>query len=101
MQGFSYGFAECFGLMFNDFFKSLGATTKSITMISSSFSFACSFTALFGSAFQKKFPLRYIAIFGGTMYFLGSFLTVFAQSIEHLMFTHGFMRGKRIYSIAN
>lgn len=80
--------------MFNDFLKTLGAETKAVTMILGCFSIAVSFTALFGSILHKKFPLRSIALFGGTIYFLGSFLTAFARSVEYLMITYGLMQGK-------
>lgn len=80
--------------MFNDFILGLGGATSSVTIINGSFFSAVSFAGLFSSTLFKKFPMRNVGVFGGVIYTLGSFMTIFATSVEHLVVSFGVLQGK-------
>lgn len=82
-----------FGLMFNDFLTSLGEKTSAITLITSSFFSALSFAGLFTNTLFKKFSIRMVGLLGGTMYFVGSLMTIFVNSVEQLMVSFSFLQG--------
>lgn len=83
-----------FGLMFNDFLTNLGAGTSAVTIVNGSFFSALSFASLFSSTLFKQFSMRSVAIFGSVVYFLGSLMTVFATSVEHLIVSFGVLQGR-------
>lgn len=83
-----------FGLLFNDFLTSLGEETSAVTIITSCFFCALSFAGLFTNTLFKKFSIRSVGVFGGSMYFLGSLMTVFVTSVEQLMITFSIFQGK-------
>lgn len=82
-----------FGLMFNDFLISLGEETSAVTIITSSFFCALSFAGLFTNTLFKKFSMRSVGVFGGIMYFFGSFLTIFVTSVDQLMISFSIFQG--------
>lgn len=84
---------SAFGLMFNDFLAGLGKGTSTVTIITGTNFSATSFAALFASTLYKKFSMRSVGVFGGTFYFLGSLMTVFATSVEHLIISYGVLQG--------
>lgn len=82
-----------FALMFNDFIKSCNGTTSSVTIIMGIFFCSISFAGLLMNTLSKRFSLRNIGVFGGSMYFLGSLMTIFVTSVEHLLITFGVVQG--------
>lgn len=98
MQACSIGSLASFGLLFNDFLTDLGAKTSAVTMITGTYFCALSFGALSASALFKKFPMRAIGIFGAIIFFVGSFLTAFATSVEHLVITFGVFEGDLLFN---
>lgn len=84
-----------FGLMFNDFLTSLGEETSAVTIITGCFFCALSFAGLFTNTLFKKFSIRTVAVFGGTMYFVGSLMTIFVTSVEQLMIAFSVFQGER------
>lgn len=83
-----------FGLMFNDFLIDLGKETSAVTIITGCYFCALSFAGLFTNTLFKKFSIRTVGVFGGTLYFLGSLLTIFVTSVEQLLITFGVFQGK-------
>ncbi|XP_055300044.1 monocarboxylate transporter 14-like [Sitodiplosis mosellana] len=92
----SIGSFSSFGLLFNDFLDELGAGTSAVTIITGSYFSAFSFAGLFASSLFKKFPMRNIGLFGAALLFLGSLMTAFATSVEHLIVSFGIMEGAGI-----
>lgn len=82
-----------FGLMFNDFLTSLGEGTSAVTLITSTYFCAQSFAGLFTNTLFKRFSIRAVGVFGGSIYFIGSLMTVFVTSMEQLLFTFSFLQG--------
>ncbi|XP_031626281.1 uncharacterized protein LOC116342706 isoform X2 [Contarinia nasturtii] len=82
-----------FGLMFNDFLLGLGEETSAVTIITSTFFCAFSFAGLFTNTLFKKMSIRKVGIFGATMYFVGSLMTIFVTSVEQLMISFSIFQG--------
>lgn len=82
-----------FGLMFNDFLTSLGEETSAVALITSLFFSALSFAGLFTNTLFKKFSIRTVGLLGGSMYFLGSIMTIFVNSVEQLLVSFSFLQG--------
>ncbi|XP_055300591.1 uncharacterized protein LOC129567563 [Sitodiplosis mosellana] len=89
----SLGSLSSFGLMFNDFITSCNGGTSSVTIIMGIFFCSLSFAGLFVSTLSRKFSLRNIGVFGGTIYFVGGLMVVFATSVEHLLIAFGVFQG--------
>lgn len=85
-----------FGLLFSEFIKEAGGQTKAVTVIVGSTYGASSCAGLFSSSLSKKFSTRSVGIFGSLIFSLGSFLTIFATSIEYLFVSYSMMQGKSI-----
>lgn len=83
-----------FGLMFNDFLISLGEETSAVTIITSCFFCALSFAGLFTNTLFRKFSIRTVGVFGGSMYFLGSLMVIFVTSVEQLMIAFSIFQGQ-------
>lgn len=83
-----------FGLMFNDFLMSLGEETSAVTIVTSCFFCALSFAGLFTNTLFRKFSIRTVGVIGGSMYFLGSLMTIFVTSVEQLMIAFSIFQGK-------
>lgn len=84
--------------MFNDFLISLGEETSAVTIITSCFFCALSFAGLFSNTLFKKFSIRSVGIFGGSIYFIGSLLTIFVTSVEQLIISFSVFQGKKIWN---
>lgn len=97
MQACCLGNLSSFGLIYNDFLVSIGAGTSAITMIMAVLASAISFSGLFTSFFIKNFSTRSIGIFGAVIYTFGSFLTIFATSVEYLIISFGVLQGELFY----
>lgn len=83
-----------FGLMFGDFLTSLGEETSAIALVTSSFFSAFSFAGLLTNTLFKRFSIRSVGIAGGSIYFLGSLMTVFVSSVEQLLFSFSILQGR-------
>lgn len=93
--GFGLSSLSSFGLMFGDFIAKNGGSTSSVTIIIGTFFSASSFAGLFTSTLFKKFSIQTVGIFGGTLLFIGSFMSTFATSVEHLIVSFGVLQGKK------
>lgn len=82
-----------FGLMFGDFLVSLNEETSAIALITSSYFSALSFAGLFTNTLFRKFSIRAVGVAGGTLYFLGSIMTVFVTSVEQLLVAFSIIQG--------
>lgn len=82
-----------FGLLFSDFLTNLGEETSAITLITSSYFSALSFAGLFTKPLFQKFSIRTVGVAGGTLYFLGSIMTVFVTSVEQLLVAFSIIQG--------
>lgn len=82
--------------MFNDFLTNLNAGTSAVTVVNGAFYSALSFASLFSSTLFRQFSMRSVGVFGGFVYFTGSFLTIFATSVEHLIVSFGVLQGAGI-----
>lgn len=85
-----------FGLLFNDFLSTLGAETSAVTIISGLNASAYSFGGLFASILFKKYSMRSVGLLGATIFFVGSFMTTFATSVEYICVSFGIMEGMAI-----
>lgn len=82
-----------FGLMFGDFLNSLNEETSAIALITSSYFSALSFAGLFTNTLFRKFSIRTVGVAGGTLYFIGSFMTVFVTSMNQLLVAFSVFQG--------
>lgn len=82
-----------FGLLFNDLVTELGSGTSAITIISGFYFVSYSFAGIFASTLFKKFPMRNVGVFGSLIFFIGTFITAFANSIETLIIFFGIFQG--------
>lgn len=87
------GSLNSFGLMFNDFITNCGGGTSAVTIINGTFFSAISFAGLFATTLFKKFSMRSIGVFGACIYILGSLMTIFVTSVEHLIVSFGVLQG--------
>ncbi|XP_055300045.1 monocarboxylate transporter 6-like [Sitodiplosis mosellana] len=90
-----------FGLLFNDFLKSIGAGTSAVTTIFGFIAISMSASGLIASSLIRKFSLRSVGLLGAIMYTLGNFLSAFALSVEHLIISFGVFQGFGIGLILN
>lgn len=88
-----------FGLLFNDFLLSLGQETSAVAIITGFFFCSISFTGLFTHSLFKKFQIRNVGLFGAGMYVMGSFLTIFATSVEQVVVFYGVLQGMRHFCV--
>ncbi|XP_020805403.1 uncharacterized protein LOC110181839 [Drosophila serrata] len=82
-----------FGLVFGDFLKSIGAETSAMAIITSAFFSAMSFAGLFSGSLFQRFGMRQVGVVGGTLYFLGTGLQLFATSTMHLLLAFSLIQG--------
>lgn len=80
--------------MFNDFITSCGGESRAVIIVIGFFTSALSFGGLFASIAFKKFSIRSVGICGAILYSIGSFLTIFVTSVEHLIISFGIMQGE-------
>lgn len=72
-----------FGILFGEYFMSIGAPeTSSATIIIGTGSCVSCFAGMIASALFKKFSIRSIGVLGGVLYFFGSFISIFGTCIE-------------------
>lgn len=92
-----------FGFLFNDFLTSIGSGTSAVTTIMGFYALSMSISGLFASSLIKRFSLRSVGIFGAILYTIGSFLSAFVTSVEHLIISFSVFQGKiaEIYLILN
>lgn len=88
-----------YAIIYEDYLISLGKGTSALTTMSGTMFCAMSFACVFASAFFKRFSLRSVGLFGGFIYFLGSFLIVFSTSVEQLLVSQSIMQGKMCFKI--
>lgn len=79
--------------MFNDFLTSLGQETSAVAVIISLFFCITNYVGLFTHSLFGRFQMRSIGVFGACLYFLGSFMTIFVTSVEHLVISFGVLQG--------
>lgn len=79
--------------MFNDFLADLGAEAGAVTLVTGIFFSALSFAALCASPLIKKFTLRTVGLIGAVIYFFGSVLVVFVNSVRTLIIAFGILQG--------
>lgn len=82
-----------FGLVFGDFLRSLGAQTSAISFITSAFFCSFSFAGLFSGSLFNRFGLRAVGLLGGFLYFFGSLMQVFANSVLTLALAFSLIQG--------
>ncbi|KAH8237767.1 hypothetical protein KR038_011572, partial [Drosophila bunnanda] len=82
-----------FGLVFGDFLKSIGAETSAMAIITSAFFSSMSFAGLFSGSLFQRFGMRQVGVVGGTLYFLGTGLQLFATSTMHLLVAFSLIQG--------
>ncbi|XP_017036463.1 monocarboxylate transporter 7 [Drosophila kikkawai] len=82
-----------FGLVFGDFLKSIGAETSAMAIITSAFFSSMSFAGLFSGSLFQRFGMRQVGVVGGTLYFLGTGLQLFATSTLHLLLAFSLIQG--------
>lgn len=92
-QASYFGCWSSFGLLFNDFITNSGGGTSTVTIVLGVMSGAASCGGLFSNSLFEKFSMRSVGIFGGILYFVANFLTIFTTSITHLLITYGLMQG--------
>ncbi|KDR22317.1 Monocarboxylate transporter 9 [Zootermopsis nevadensis] len=82
-----------FGLLFEDLLESLGQGTQAVTLISNLTS-SCSF--LLGVVVNyvlTKYSCRQVGVVGSIIYFIGSFMCAFVNSMFLLAFAYGVLQG--------
>lgn len=82
-----------FGLMFGDFLTNLNEETSAIALITSCYFSALSFAGLFTNSLFRKFSIRTVGVAGGTLYFIGSLMTVFVTSVNQLLLAFSVIQG--------
>lgn len=80
-------------MIFNEFLTNVEAGTSSVTIIVGMFFGAMSFASIFSSSLFNKYSMRSVGLFGGFVYVVGSFLTIFVTSIWQLTITYGILQG--------
>lgn len=88
-----FGHFLSFGLIYNDFLVNIGGGSKAATLLVGCTAITMSFASLFVGVLLKKFSIQTVGLMGGISYTLGSFLTIFATSIELLCVSYGIFQG--------
>lgn len=83
-----------FGLMYNEFLASVGAETSAVTVVTGTFFSAMSIGSLFASPLFKKYTMRSVGVVGAFIYFIGSLLAAFVESVGMLIFSFGVLQGE-------
>ncbi|CAD7091335.1 unnamed protein product [Hermetia illucens] len=80
---------HCYGLIFNDFLKSIGVGT-SVVAIANGCSFGVmSIAGLFSNTLIQRFDKRSVGVAGGFLFVLGGLVQTFAHSAMHLFIAAG------------
>lgn len=93
LQGCIYGGLYSFGLLFGDFFKSVGAETGDLSIMIGTFFGAMSVSSLFASALFRRFTIRSVGVGGAFCFTIGSFITIFVTTVGQLIMAFGVLQG--------
>lgn len=93
-QGTIYGGLYSFGLLYNDFLKSVGAETGALSILIGTFFGTLSVASLFSNALFRRFTLRSVGLFGAICFCTGSLLSVFVTSVGELIVSYGVFQGE-------
>lgn len=94
MQGLVWGVFICFGMIFNDFFISIGEGTSAISLIMGVISITLSSSAFFSGTLNPILTKRGTALVGAILFIVGSMMTIFATSVIYLIISHGIILGE-------
>ncbi|GJQ75156.1 hypothetical protein Trydic_g9762 [Trypoxylus dichotomus] len=85
--------ASFFGTVFGPFVASLGDEISATALILGVFNTTLFLTGLPSNYLLQKYSYRRVAAIGAILYFIGSFLAIFAQTIFQLLAVYGIMQG--------
>lgn len=92
-QGCFYGAMVSFGIIYDEFLKSINAETSAVAAVIGTYFGAMSFAGLFANFLFHTFSMRFVGLFGAIVFFLGSLLCTFVTSIGTLIFSFGILQG--------
>lgn len=93
LQGCIYGSLYSFGLLFNDFLKSVGAETGTLSIMIGTYFGAMSIASLFANALFHRFTMRSVGLCGAFCFFIGSIMSIFVTSVSQLIISYGVLQG--------
>ncbi|XP_050297617.1 monocarboxylate transporter 1-like isoform X2 [Anthonomus grandis grandis] len=83
-----------FGTIFNNFFIETGEdATSGITLVSSVYNTISFFMGIIASVLLNRYSLRAVSMLGSVINFIGAIGTIFATSLNQLIFTYGVLQG--------
>lgn len=93
LQGCIYGGLYSFGLLYNDFLKSIDAEIGTLSILIGTFFGAMSVASLFANALFHRFTMRSVGLCGAFCFVIGSVMSIFVTSVGQLIITYGVLQG--------
>nr|CAD7458688.1 unnamed protein product [Timema tahoe] len=82
-----------FGLLFDDVLSRLGEQTTGATLIMNALAASVNFTGLVTNHLLRSMSFRMVSVIGALLFTLGVMLTIFAQSMTHIVITYSIISG--------